>query len=105
MENIIHFLTIHTAYPKLDNAIVKHELYWLEEQHKVGYTKCLIENFGKDNECQSEEYFPTKFMSIHDFSVNVDKYMGHPCKVFSDEGFVDELMSGYLFDESYDLCD
>lgn len=99
MENSIHFLTIHTPYPKQESTIVRHELYWLEEQHKVGYTKTLVENAGLPNESELEEYFPTKFMDIHSFAVNVDKYMGHYGKVFGDEDFVEQLMESYICDE------
>lgn len=99
MENCIAFLTIHVPHKDKKWCVVKHEFFWLEEQKKVGITRCLVENPGLPNEVELEEAFPTHFMDIHNFAVNVDKYMGHQYKVWSDEDFVDQLVEGYIMED------
>lgn len=91
MESCRHFLSVET---ETDGKKYRHELYYLTEQNKIGHTVTLLE----DN-METEEYVPTVFISMSEFSASVDKYMGHPGKTYADEEFVDELLYNYMFDE------
>ena len=102
MESSTHFLTIEKL-SKDGTKYYRHEFYFLEESKRISQQVNVYERLT--GAPIPEEFISPKSITISDFSVNVDRYMSHPGVVFSDDTFVENLMSDYIFSESYETCE